>query len=149
MKCCDNILVRDRRERSRQAFPMGKLCLKIDRNDRTGRIPDYSPGTDQFLEFPWFFNTYLPIGKVPVDLWYTVFEHVLLREQTIPPYLQTQWFNELINIVNLQWCWSTVYWYRWRRRCLDIKKHFHRNLSRINREVVSLKRKSYHVINSN
>ena len=63
-----NFLGRDRRERSWQAFPMRKSCLKIHRNARTEqvtcyRIPDFLLGTDQFLGFQWFSNTCLLIRK--------------------------------------------------------------------------------------
>ena len=54
------ILDSDRRERSQQAF-FWKRPLKIHRNAQTRWIPDISPG--QFFGFPWFFNTYLPIGE--------------------------------------------------------------------------------------
>ena len=55
--------------------PDGKSCLKIHRNALIfRRIADFltgiriPAGIDQFLGFPWFFNTYFPIRKVPVDL---------------------------------------------------------------------------------
>ena len=33
---------------------MRKSCLKNNRNARTGRVPDFSSGTDPFLGFSWF-----------------------------------------------------------------------------------------------
>ena len=58
-----SLIIRDRRERSRQDFPRSKSCLKTHRNALSREVPDFSPVTDQFLGFPWFSNTYLPIGK--------------------------------------------------------------------------------------
>ena len=46
---------RDRRKPSHQAFSMGKPCLKIHRDARTGRIANFPSGR--------------PVGNVPVDLW--------------------------------------------------------------------------------
>ena len=52
--CYSIMASRDRREPSHQAFSMGKSCLKIHRDTRTGRIANFPSGR--------------PVGNVPVDL---------------------------------------------------------------------------------
>ena len=62
--------------------------LKIHRNARNGRIPDFSSGTHQFLGFPCFFNTSLPVSgrpieNVPVDLCCTFDTNVAIFKNII------------------------------------------------------------------
>ena len=92
----------DQRERSRQAFPMGKSCLKIHQN--AGRA---------YTRFSRGFSILIhpsgrPVGNVPVDLWsptsmqlqniFTQFRPILLSQLNFTVRTSVSFLNENYNI---------------------------------------------------